>query len=152
MCRLTFSNDLKKEIAFDKTPYHYCAASGNTDLAAYLYSLGVPFDQDITVATFSADGKESRTPWNKALAISPVDTAHMAGKCLFDCYIFTLPACRFDDCLYMQATQKLQKYWNWCRPECLCIGAEHHTTCILPHSRNRQVFITRNSCCSLDLY
>lgn len=77
--RLTFSQELQDKIAFDKTPYHYCAVSGNVDLAALLYSIGTPFDEDIHIAKFAADGSQSTTPWKKILAVSPVDTARMAG-------------------------------------------------------------------------
>lgn len=78
---MTFSHGVKEDIQFNKTPYHYCAASGNLHLAAYLYSQGVPFDSDMRIATFAADGLESRTPWKKVLANTVMDTALMAGLC-----------------------------------------------------------------------
>ena len=152
LCRLTFSNDLKKENAFNKTPYHYCAASGNADLAAYLYSLGVPFDQDITVATFSADGKESRTPWNKALAISPMDTARMAGKslhirccmllCLHDVFMIasTCRSCKSCRSTGTGACKSAIALEQSVSPSVSC------------HIQETGKCMTRNSRCSLDLY
>ena len=79
-CRLSFNPEITEAITLEKLPYHYCAVTGNVNLAAFLYTQKVPFSKGITIANFAADGKEGTTPWKKPVTLSPVDIADMAGK------------------------------------------------------------------------
>jgi len=78
--RLSFNPEITEAITLDKLPYHYCAVTGNVNLAAFLYVQKVPFSKGITIANFAADGKEGTTPWKKPVTLSPIDIANMAGK------------------------------------------------------------------------
>ena len=80
LCRLSFNPEITEAITLEKLPYHYCAVTGNVNLAAFLYSQKVSFSKGITIANFAADGKEGTTPWKKPVTLSPVDIADMAGK------------------------------------------------------------------------
>ena len=71
---------MTEPITLEKLPFHFCAVTGNVNLAAFLYLRQVPFSRNITIANFAADGKEGSTPWKKPITLSPVDIANMAGK------------------------------------------------------------------------
>ncbi|DBA76185.1 hypothetical protein WJX77_011832 [Trebouxia sp. C0004] len=77
--RLSFNPEITEAITLENLPYHYCAVTGNVNLAAFLYTQKVPFSKGITIANFAADGKEGTTPWKKPVTLSPVDIADMAG-------------------------------------------------------------------------
>lgn len=80
LCRLSFNPEIADSITLEKLPYHYCAVTGNVNLAAFLYVQKVPFSKGITIANFAADGKDGSTPWKKPVMLSPLDIANMAGK------------------------------------------------------------------------
>lgn len=77
--RLSFNPEIADSITLEKLPYHYCAVTGNVNLAAFLYVQKVPFSKGITIANFAADGKDGSTPWKKPVMLSPLDIANMAG-------------------------------------------------------------------------
>lgn len=77
--RLTFNPEITEAITLEKFPYHYCAVTGNVNLAAFLYSQKLPYSKGITIANFAADGKEGSTPWKKPVTMSAMDIANMAG-------------------------------------------------------------------------
>lgn len=82
MCvyRLFLSSELTEAITLERFPYHFCAVTGNVNLAVFLYSRQLQYSRGITVANVSADGKAGITPWQKSITLSPVDVANMAGK------------------------------------------------------------------------
>ena len=71
---------MTEPITLEKLPYHFCAVTGNVNLAAFLYLRRVPCTKGITIANFAADGKEGTTPWKKPVILWPADVANMAGK------------------------------------------------------------------------
>lgn len=77
--RLSFNPEIADAITLEKWPYHYCAVTGNVNLAAFLYVQKVPFNHGIMIANFAADGKDGNTPWKKPITLSPLDVADMAG-------------------------------------------------------------------------
>ena len=80
--RLSFHQDLLSPLSFFLSPLHYAAATGNTALVCYLYSeASCPSKQgkNITVASFSAGGRNGRTSWRIPVAVSPSQTASLAG-------------------------------------------------------------------------
>ena len=77
--RLSLSSELTESITLERFPYHFCAVTGNVNLAVFLYSRQLQYSRGITVANVSADGKEGTTPWQKSVTLSPVDVANMAG-------------------------------------------------------------------------
>ena len=71
---------MTEPITLEKLPYHFCAVTGNVNLAAFLYLRQIPCTKGITIANFAADGKEGTTPWKKPVILWPADVANMAGK------------------------------------------------------------------------
>lgn len=79
-CRLSFHQELLSAVAFNSSPYHYCAVTGDTELAVYLYSKGIEMSSNnITVASFSAAGTGGNTPWKKVISITAHEAALLAG-------------------------------------------------------------------------
>ena len=127
--RLSLNPELTESITLERFPYHFCAVTGNVNLAAFLYFRQFQYSEGITIANFAAgkaiqgnvgnvlvirlckdrphsvsvrkieqhiaqldeelhvhekciaaDGKEGTTPWSKAVTLSPVEIANMAGK------------------------------------------------------------------------
>lgn len=78
--RLSFHQDLMSALTFNSWPYHYAAASGNVELACYLYLNGIKIDKNATVASFSAGGINGTTPWRKPITVSASETALLAGS------------------------------------------------------------------------
>lgn len=79
-CRLSFHQELLSAVGFNSSPYHYCAVTGDTELAVYLYSKGIEMSSNITVASFSAAGTNGNTPWKKVIMITPHEAALLAGR------------------------------------------------------------------------
>lgn len=78
--RLSLNSELTESITLEKFPYHYCAVTGNVNLAAFMYLRQLQYSKGITVANFAADGKQGTTSWSKRVTLSPVDIANLAGK------------------------------------------------------------------------
>ncbi|GMH38265.1 hypothetical protein BSKO_06149 [Bryopsis sp. KO-2023] len=78
--RLSFHQELLSAVSFNSCPYHYCAVTGNAELACYLYSQKIELTPNITVASFSAAGTGGNTPWKKIVVITPHEAALLAGK------------------------------------------------------------------------
>jgi len=77
--RLSFHPELLSALALSTSPYHFCAVTGNTELACFLYNREVGLCRSITVASFSAAGANGSTPWRKAISVSASDAALLAG-------------------------------------------------------------------------
>ncbi|KAL3141774.1 hypothetical protein ABBQ32_004450 [Trebouxia sp. C0010 RCD-2024] len=77
--RLSLNSELTESITLEKFPYHYCAVTGNVNLAAFMYLRQLQYSKGITVANFAADGKQGTTSWSKRVTLSPVDIANLAG-------------------------------------------------------------------------
>lgn len=78
--RLSFHPELLSALSLSSAPYHYCAVTGNTELACFLYSRDVGLCRSITVASFSASGANGSTPWRKAITVTATDAALLAGN------------------------------------------------------------------------
>lgn len=78
--RLSFHQELLSSVAFNSSPYHYCAVTGDTELAIFLYNRGIEMTSNITVASFSAAGTNGNTPWKKVIVITPHEAALLAGN------------------------------------------------------------------------
>ena len=80
--RLSFHQDLMTPLSFSFSPLHYAAVTGNTELVCYLYSeAGGPFanGKNITVASFSAGGRNGQTKWRVPVGVAPSQAASLAG-------------------------------------------------------------------------
>ncbi|CAD7702379.1 unnamed protein product, partial [Ostreobium quekettii] len=77
---LSFHPELLSTMALSASPYHFCAVTGNTELACFLYFRGVDITRNITVASFSAAGANGSTPWRKEILVSAADAALLAGN------------------------------------------------------------------------
>ena len=57
----------------------YCAMTGNTALAVYLFQHQQQKSNPIRIASFTSDGTAGLTPWNKFLKVTAPVAARMAG-------------------------------------------------------------------------
>jgi len=83
--RLSFHQDLMSPVSFSLSPLHYAAVTGNTALVCYLYSEHsgkFGNGRNITVASFSAGGRNGQTPWRTPTEISPSVAASLAGHAI----------------------------------------------------------------------
>jgi len=68
-------------MSFFLHPLHYAAVTGNTALACYLYSKNIT-GKNVTVASFAAGGRNGQTSWRIPVAMSPSQTASLAGHAI----------------------------------------------------------------------
>ena len=77
--RLGLFSSIAERIQLLQYPYHFCALTADSSLALYLYAHGVPCNDELSIASFSASGAGGTTSWTKHLSLSPSDLAAMGG-------------------------------------------------------------------------